>query len=256
MSNPNCRTAQNFCLNCQTAAQAIGRNELLKDLPSTGDYVLPDLFSTVKATLQKIHDYGAKGNREWPSQREINSIPKPTSGNVISVDEYNQLLKVIAVNPITVSTYTHTDTVTTPGQYIPITCPDLVTLILGPQYVQKPGVTNIYTSTMKNQKKSDVQLQVHPNDIIGRDPETKINILESIKSYLLKYNIDYNRCNDCNTSNNCAQCDCDCHRPISICDICDGGGGGGGGGGDCCMYGGTNASAGCHTCSSGNVSYQ
>ncbi len=245
MSDPKCIAAQNFCASCQTAAQNIGRNEVLKDLPSTGDYILPDLFTTVKATLQKIHDYGNKGNREWPSQKEINSITKPESGNFISVDEYNKLLKVIAVTPITISTSTHTETDMTSGGSFLTTCPDLFTLLFGSsQNCCMYGGSNLdigchtptYTTVIKNQKKSDVQLQVHPSDILGYDPETKINILQSIKSYLLNYNIDYNRCNDCNTSNNCAQCHCDCHT-------------GGGGGGDCCMYGGSNSGAGCHNAS-------
>jgi len=52
-----------------------------------------------------LHDYGKKGNREWPSQNEINSIPNinKSAGQKITAEEYNQILKVISVTPITVS---------------------------------------------------------------------------------------------------------------------------------------------------------
>jgi len=91
-----------------------------------------------------------------------------------------------------------------------------------------------YTYTTKKQKKSEPQYQVDTGDVVS------INV---IKQFLRDYQIDYNRCNDCNTSNNCAQCHCDCHR--SSCDTSSSSGCS-----ECCMYGGSNAGAGCHTHSS------
>lgn len=241
MSDSACVTAQNFCQTCQTGAETVGYT-LTKGLPDTQDYITSELGPAIRAALQKLHDYGKKGSREWPSQNEINSIPNinKSAGQKITAEEYNKILKIISVTPITVSETTQT--VHVPGELEQYSCynlcPDIFSAL--PDWTANVVLTEEmlwgkdYTYTTKKQKKSEPQYQVDTGDVVS------INV---IKQFLRDYQIDYNRCNDCNTSNNCAQCHCDCHR--SSCDTSSSSGCS-----ECCMYGGSNAGAGCHTHSS------
>lgn len=165
MSDPKCTSAQNFCKSCQTGIENLGTNINIT-IPMKDAYYNNKVIADAKNILQKLHDYGKLGDRDYPSQSNIDSVSIPNQYNITFADEYNKILNIIGASQISAG-------------------------------------TEIITPNMAQQ----------------------------IQNYLKSYKIDYNRCNDCNTSNNCAQCDCDCHT--SSC--------------DCCMYGGSNADAGCHT---------
>lgn len=93
----SCSSKQNFC---SVKSQTVSGNETnlkiesLMPEASTGTPVNNTVLENVKSILQYIHDFGAAGDRNSPSQNNINNIPSK-QGQQINLSDYNTMLTAL-----------------------------------------------------------------------------------------------------------------------------------------------------------------